>query len=204
MTVSRRLHPNDTPRSVAGNRPVSPDRASLAPVEGKLTLKQKAANEMRRFLVMAAYLWVLFALFSLHQTIVLAKEGINYREQGFAIVNALMLAKVMLVAESFHVGRRFEDRPLVYPILYQSIEFAFLFIGFHIAERVLVGVLWDGQTVAASFPEIGGGSLKGIASAGVIIFVTLIPFFAFKELGRIVGGRELQALVFGLKTRKPG
>jgi hypothetical protein len=175
----------------------------VAPDTGKPTLRQKAAQEMRRFLVMAAYLWVLFALFSLHQTIVLAQHGINYREQGFAIVNALMLAKVMLVAESFHVGRRFENRPLVYPILYQSIEFAILFICFHIAEHLAVG-WWEGKTIAASFPEIGGGSLKGIASVGVILFVTLIPFFAFKEVGRIVGGRELQALMFGLKTQKPG
>lgn len=202
MAVSTRSpRSSQPPRAVADYRPAP---SHLAPDAGKPTLKQKAMSEMRRFAVMASYLWVLFALFSLHQSIVLAEHGIDYRAQGFAIVNALMLAKVMLLAESFHVGRRFENRPLVYPILYQSIEFAILFICFHIAEHLLVGVFWDGKTIAESFPEIGGGSFKGIASAGVILFVTLIPFFAFKELGRIVGGRELQALVFGLKTRRPG
>ncbi|SFK55407.1 hypothetical protein [Methylocapsa palsarum] len=196
MALSDRVSRSSSPpRGGVGNRRTVP---SPAPVAGKPTLKQKAAQEMRRFLVMAAYLWVLLALFSLHQSIVLAEHGINFREQGFAIVNALMLAKVMLIAEGFHVGRRFENRPLVYPILYQSIEFAILFICFHIVEHLAVG-WWEGKTMAASFPEIGGGSPKGIASAGVILFVMLIPFFAFKELGRIVGDRELHALVFGLK-----
>lgn len=172
-----------------------------APPAVKLTLKQKAAAEMRRFLVMAFYLWVLLALFALHQSIVLAEHGINVRDQGFAIVNALMLAKVMIIGESLHVGRRFEDRPLIYPILYQAFVFSLLFAGFHIVERVGVG-LWDGKTIAESFPEIGGGSPKGIASAGVILFVTLIPFFTVKEFGQIVGFRELQALMFGLKKTR--
>ena len=37
---------------------------------------------------------------------------------------------------------------------------------------------------------------------GMIMFVALIPFFAFKEIGRVIGERELHALIFkrGTKT----
>lgn len=147
---------------------------------------------------MALYLWLLFALFSLHESVVLAQHDIDYREQGFAVINALMLAKVMLVGEDLHLGRRFKDRRLVYSILYQSLAFAILFICFHIVERMLAG-LWDGKTIAASFPEIGGGSLKGIVSTAAIICVSLIPFFAFKAIDEAMGERELAALFFGRK-----
>jgi len=37
---------------------------------------------------MFLYLWVLFALFSIHKSMVLAEEHINYQAQGLAIVNA--------------------------------------------------------------------------------------------------------------------
>ena len=37
---------------------------------------------------------------------------------------------------------------------------------------------------------------------GMIMFVALIPFFAFKEIGRVIGERELYSLIFkrGTKT----
>lgn len=173
------------------------------PSPQKPTLKERALHELRRFTVMSLYLWVLFALFSIHQSIVLAEHDIDYRAQGFAFINALMLAKVMLIGEDLHLGRRFKDRRLVYSILYQSLAFAILFICFHIVERLLIGI-WDGKTIAESFPEIGGGSLKGILSAGTIISVSLIPFFAFKAIGEAMGERELWALFFGRGGRDSG
>jgi hypothetical protein len=144
---------------------------------------------------MFLYLWVLIALFTLHESIVLAQHQIDYSLYGVAFINALVLAKVMLVAEDLHLGRRLEDWPLIYPILFKSAAFAIVFICVHIAEKVIEGV-WNGKTVLESIPTIGGGSLKGIVSAGVIVSFALIPFFAFTEFRRVLGGRELYALLF--------
>jgi hypothetical protein len=69
---------------------------------------------------------------------------------------------------------------------------------FDIAEEVLVGV-FKGKTVAESFPKIGGGSLRGIFSMIVVITVLLLPFFAYREIGKVIGQRELHSLIF---TRK--
>lgn len=168
------------------------------------TMKERVLHEFRRFMGIFLYLWVLFGLFALNDSIVLAEHHINFKMQGFAALNAFMLAKVMLVAEDLHLGQGFRDRPLVYPILYRSLIFTILLICFHIVERVLVGVV-DGKTISESFPEIGGGSLRGIVSAATIVCVALIPFFGFRELGRVIGERELGALIFsrGMKDYIP-
>ena len=149
---------------------------------------------------MFLYLWVLFGLFVIHQSIILAQEHINYKAQGFAIINALILAKVMLIGEDLHLGKRFEDKPLIYSIFYKSLVFAVFFIGFHIIEEVVVGVI-RGRTIAQSFPAIGGGSLQGILSVGAIVFVALIPFFAFREIGRVIGKSELWFLLISRGKR---
>jgi hypothetical protein len=73
-------------------------------------------------------------------------------------------------------------------------------ISFHILEEVLVGVI-RGKTIAQSFPAIGGGSLQGILSVGTIVFVALIPFFAFREIGRVIGQHELRSLLLSRGTR---
>ena len=149
---------------------------------------------------MVIYLWLILALFAIHRSIVLAEEHYNYQAQGFAIVNALILAKVMLIGEDLNLGSRFREKPLVYSILYKSLVFAVFFICFHIFEEVVVG-MFRGKTVAQSLPAIGGGSLQGIVSVGAIVFVSLIPFFAFREIARVIGKRELWSLLLSRGTR---
>jgi hypothetical protein len=66
-------------------------------------LKTGAIDETRELLWIFLYLWVLLSVFSLHKALVLNEESLIYH-QGFAIINALALAKVVLVAEYFHAG----------------------------------------------------------------------------------------------------
>jgi hypothetical protein len=158
-------------------------------------VKQKIKHEVKEWIVMFLYLWVMFGLFALHQSIIMAEQHQDYRLQGFAIVNALILSKVMLVAEGMHLARgRKDSRPIVV-ILSRSLAFALLFIVFHVVESIIVGVA-SGKTIAASFPELAGGHLSGIVSLGVIVSVSLVPFFAFREVSRELGeGRLLRLLM---------
>ena len=159
------------------------------------TLLGKIVVEMKKFLGMAVYLWVMFGLMALHASVVLAERQMSYRFYGFAIINSLILAKVMLIAEDLHLGENSKGRPLVYPIVYEAILFAILFICFDLVEEVLVGLV-RGKTFAESIPKIGGGSPKGIFFVAIILSVGLIPFFAFREIGRVIGKRELRSLIF--------
>ena len=111
-----------------------------------------------------------------------------------------MLAKVLLTGEDLKFGTRFKDKPLIYSILYKCFIFTLFLIGFHIVERVIGGVL-HGKSIAQSFPDVGGGSVQGILSLGVTVFVALIPFFAFREIARVIGPGELWSLLLNPGTR---
>jgi hypothetical protein len=161
-------------------------------------LKIGAIDETRKLFGIFIYLWVLLSLFSFHKALVLNEEYVIY-DQGFALINALALAKVILIGEYFHVGETFKDRPLIYTILFKSAVFAALLICFHIIEETLIGIL-HGKTFFQSIPSIGGGKLQGILMIGVIMFVVLMPFFAFRELNQALGTEELRFLLFGDKT----
>jgi hypothetical protein len=174
--------------SEQGNE-TSPTRAS-----GQV-IKQRLKHEAQEWIVMFLYLWVIFGLFALYQSIILAQEHQDFRLHGFAILNALILSKVMLVAEGMHLGRGGQNSRPIVVILYKSLAFALLFILFHIVESIIVGVA-AGKTIVASFPEVAGGHLQGIISLGVIVSVSLAPFFAFREVSRELGeGRLLRLLM---------
>jgi hypothetical protein len=156
--------------------------------------------EIRQLLVMFLYLFVLIGLFTLYEHVVLAERHISYAFYGFALVNALVLAKVMLVADDLHVGRKFEDRPLIYPVLAKSVLFAVVFLCFRTLEDLLVG-WWEGKTFGASLPSIGGGGITGILFIGIIMAFALMPFFAFTHISRLLGPGVLRALIFKHRPR---
>ena len=76
--------------------------------------------------------------------------------------NALVLAKVMLVAKDLDLGRWLQRQRLIYPILHDSLLLTALFIVFHVVEHLVIGLV-EGESFAASIPHIDGGGLAGLA-----------------------------------------
>ena len=64
-----------------------------------------------------------------------------------------------------------------------------------IVEEVVVGK-FKGETFAESFPRVGDGSPRAFLYMIIIFAIALIPFFSFKEIGRVFGERELRSLFF--------
>jgi hypothetical protein len=159
-------------------------------------LKQKAYQEFKEFLVIAAYLWVVFGLFLLYKSVILNEEHISFIAKGFALINALALGKIMLIAKAFHLGDWADDRPLVYPTLVKSALFTIVLAIFKVLEDAAVG-LYHGLSFQQSIVDLGGGTLKGILTLTLLLFVMLIPFFGFTELQRALGEGKLAELFFG-------
>jgi hypothetical protein len=166
----------------------------------KRSLKERAIHELREFLWMFLYLMIPISLFVLHQAITLKHRGINYQFNGFAIINALVLAKVMLIAEEMGLGTRWRSRPLIWPILDKSISFAVVFLAIHVAEEVCKGVI-HGKGFVESIPSVGGGGPMGLLLVGLNLAIALVPFFAYRELSRAIGPGKLKALIFNSRDR---
>jgi hypothetical protein len=156
---------------------------------------RRGIHQFKEFAAMFLYLWVLFALFAIYKSIVRIEYPVNYPSQSLAFANAFVLAKVMLVAEDFHFGRRFQDRSLAYPIVHKAFVFTFILLCFYIVEHVAFG-MWQGLSIGESFPRFGGKGFEPIAAIGLIMFVVLIPYCAFREIGRVVGRDALHSLLF--------
>jgi hypothetical protein len=67
---------------------------------------------------------------TVYRSVILAKYHIDFASHGFALFNALALGKIKLVAKDFHLGERFDDAPLIYPVLLKSALFTVMLIPF--------------------------------------------------------------------------
>lgn len=161
----------------------------------RLHLASRAVEEFKRFIVIFFYLWIVFGLLSIHKSIVLSQRHLDVQEHTFAVINAFVFAKVLLVGEGMRLGERFSDKPLIYPILYKCFVFTLVLLCFHFVESIAVGLL-RGNTIANSLPPVLGWSPKGLLAVSVVCFVLLLPFFGFREITRVIGRREMHALLF--------
>jgi hypothetical protein len=177
--------------------------AAGANPHGGRSLKAKAAEEFRRFVILFFYLWILFGVFVLNQGIVLREHGFDFVLQGFAFINALVFAKVMMLFEIFDPGRWLRKRPLIYPILYETLLLTVLFLVAHVLEKTIEGLV-RGKSIADSLPAIGGGGLIGLLSMTAILFMALIPFFGLRNLSLAMGEGRLWAVIFEEPSSEEG
>jgi hypothetical protein len=159
------------------------------------TLKENAYHEFKDFLVIALYLWLVFGLFVLYKSVILAENHINFAPHGIALIKALIFAKFILIARALHLGVLADDAPLIYPTLVKSALFALMLAACKILEDAAVG-FYHGKPFSESIADLGGGTLKGILTLTVLLFVVLTPFFGFGELQRVLGKGKLAQLFF--------
>lgn len=176
-TASRGALPNDQPQAISR----------------KDKVKQIAYLQAKEFLVVFLYLWLIFALFEGQKAIIMAREHMEFGGFGFAFINALALAKFMMIAREMNLADHFKEKPLIYPTLLKSFVFAVLLTVLRILEEVIVH-LFRGNSLQESLYALGDRNAKIVFAAGIIMFVMLIPFFAFTELSRHFGEGRLGRL----------
>jgi hypothetical protein len=155
---------------------------------------RRVSQEARRIATIFIYLWLVFGVLVLHESVVLSRHGLSAQFYGLAFVNAWILAKVMLVAEGLDARPHFEGRPLILPIALRSAGFALLLVCAYAAEESAIN-LWKGHSLADALPAIGRGGVRGLAVMTVIMAIALVPYFTWRELGRVLGRDTLRALM---------
>jgi hypothetical protein len=158
-------------------------------------LKRKAAHEAREFFIIFLYLFLVLSLFVVYKSVILAQYRIPFALHGLALINALALAKIMLVVEDLPVVDQFRDAPLIYPTVLKAFVFAVVLALFKVAEDAALG-WFHGKSFHESVADIGGGSWKAIFTLSALLFVVLIPFCGFSELRRAFGGERLLGAFF--------
>jgi hypothetical protein len=158
----------------------------------KADLKQKAVHEFRQFVAISLYLAFFFCAVTTYRMLLLDDFHDAYFNYISGLINALVIAKVILIGEYAHLGKKYEHKPLLLSSAYKALLFGLLVFGFHIVEEAVKRLL-HGENMAGALHNMHINDLIGRA---LVTFCTFVPFFAFREVRRVLGEDKLQDLFF--------
>jgi hypothetical protein len=168
----------------------------------KPMLHERLKTELREFAILAAYLYVSFSALAAFKAAILQAEGISFAPWAFAAIKALLCAKFLLIGRMFGIGDGLASKhPLILSTLYKSIAFLIVLGLLTVLEEILMGRL-HGESAIHSLARMGGGTLWQFIATSVILLLILIPWFAFRALGEVIGDETLVRLYFEPRKRR--
>ena len=163
--------------------------------EGKPTRKQRIVHELTRYGINVMYLAVFFGAFAWYRRFILDEYRITYFNYGSAVIEALILAKVIWLGDFLGLSEGLENKPLFYPTLYKAFVFS-CFVGlFAVLEHIVRGLL-HGKGVVGGLAMLWNEGKYELVARCLVTFLAFIPFFAFRELAKVLGEGRLNSLFF--------
>ena len=161
----------------------------------KSGLKDKIVLEMIAYWINVLYLTLIFAVFNSYKRLILANYYISYSNWGISLIKALVLAKVIMLGNIFHFGRNLENKPLILPTLFKTVMFTMWVAVFAAVESAIRGFL-HGKGLDGALDHLLSEGTHEFFAKCLVVFFAFIPYFAFKEFGRVLGKGKIWQLFF--------
>jgi len=160
----------------------------------KKTFKQKFFHELSEYGINVIYLTMFFCVYALARRLTLAHYGIYAEDYFVGLIKALVIGKVIMIGAFLRISRKFENKPLLIPVLYKVVVFVIWVVLFDIAEELIRGVLHT-HSLAETFEELIHQHFSKVWLGGLLmVTLSFIPFFMLKELSRIMGHEKFRNL----------
>jgi hypothetical protein len=154
--------------------------------------KQKAKQEFKEYFVISAYLAFFFCALVAYTMLLLRQYVVESESMNFtfAIINALIIGKVILIGKMMKLGRGLEARPLYQTVIFKSFLYGLLVFVFHLIEE-FVKRIFRGEPFGTVWHNTHANEL---IARSIVVFCAFLPLFAFIEFRRALGEEEFYAL----------
>jgi hypothetical protein len=164
---------------------------------------KKALHEFNLYWIITIYLILLLGSFTLYRRLALMDVGADYLTYSLKLVEALVVGKLILIAQAIGLGRSYEKRPLLIAIAGKSLLFALFIIGCNVAEQA-IRTLFKGADLAQALFSFTDKGLDEMLGRTLVLMIALVPLIAFLELARALGPGTMSRLLFKAQEAPSG
>jgi hypothetical protein len=166
-------------------------------------VSQKLKHEVRELIPVLVFFFFTFQLLALTEALMLKQYGISVAVFLTATIQALVVAKVVLIADHFPLVNRFPTKPLSYNVVWKTIIYFAGLLAFRYVEHFIH--FWrQTKTVAeANRRMVEEVVWPHFWALQIWLLVLLVMYCTFRELVRALG-RERVIKMFFHEPPKPG
>lgn len=155
-------------------------------------------KELRAAILPIIFFVAVFHLVALTKTLILEGYRITPAGAAFATIGALIVAKVVLIADKLPFINLFSTKPLMFSVLWKTMIYGFLFLVFRSIEEII--------SLLSKYGSLGGASEHLIAEVSwphfwaiqIWLIVSLLLYCSASEIVRLFGAAEIKKAFFGL------
>jgi len=156
-----------------------------------------ARHEFHEVLPPTIFFLITFHIILLDRALMLREYGLRLASVGAAAVMALLVAKVVLVADKLPFINRFPEKPLIYNVVWKTVIYVVASLLVHYLEH-LIPLWWRG----GNFLEANDDLWREIVwphfwAVQMWLTVLLFVYCAARELIRIIGRDRIAGMFFG-------
>jgi len=142
---------------------------------------------------------IMFHLLLVTRALILKHYGIASRSSAIAFISALIVAKVVLVANRIPFLNLYPRKPLIYNVALKTIVFSVFTMWFMLIEE-LVRLSRKGGGFAAAWERMTSDfTWPYFFAREAWIFVLIMLYCAGAELTRVIGKEKVMEIFFGRK-----
>src|SRR5215472_11926750 len=155
-------------------------------------------HEFRQMLPPTLFFFIGFNLILFTKRLILEDYLIQFTGFFLATVSALVIGKVVLVADMMPLLRRFDGEPLAKPILFKTVVYTLLVFVARLLEAFVHYVAGGGAVGGGGFIEeqLGSFSWHRFIATQMWIFVLFLVYVTANEVNQLLGDGELFKIFF--------
>lgn len=159
----------------------------------KKNFKEKLFEELRLLAGYTFFFYLFFLAFSRYRSLILSPFEAAPIHWGYNFVEALILSKIILLGQSFHLAEKFDRRPLIIPTLYKTAWFSLFVLIYMVIEEFVIGLI-EGKTWHEVYDKFLAQGFDNLLAKFFVMVFVFVFFFAFLQLNQYLGGKKLYQL----------
>ena len=161
-------------------------------------LRLVIAREVKEVISPTVFFFVGFNVILFSKRLMLADYLIAYAGFLVATTSALIVGKVVLIADKMPILRRFDYAPLAYPILFKALAYTAFVAVARLLEAFIHYLMQGGALGSGGFVEevLGNFSWSRFIAIQLWIGVLFLIYVTARELNELFGDGELFRILF--------
>jgi hypothetical protein len=156
----------------------------------------KLKHELHALIPVTAFFFVAFQLLAITQALILNQYGIRVSVFLAATVGALVVAKVVLIADHFPVINRFPEKPLIYNVAWKTAIYFVAALAVRYVEHLIHFWRQSGDLATANQRLINEIVWPHFWGVQLWLLVLLLVYCTFRELVRALSRERVIKMFF--------